>query len=61
MTNDVQNFSDLCTDCLSANQIKRFVAYFSQYTVKIFIYKLHDLTRDRARDETSLSDEFVCD
>ena len=23
----------LCTDCLSANQIKEFVAYFSQYTI----------------------------
>ena len=23
----------LCTDCLSANQIKEFVAYFNQYTI----------------------------
>ena len=24
----------LCTDCLSANQIKEFVAYFNQYTIR---------------------------
>ena len=27
----------LCTDCLSANQIKEFVAYFNQYTIKSVI------------------------
>ena len=29
------------------------------WCVYIFIYKLHDQTRDRARDQTSWSDEFV--
>ena len=32
----------LCTDCLSANQIKELVLYFNQYTINCNTFHLQD-------------------
>ena len=43
VTRSIRRSVRLCTDCLSANQIKEFVPYFNQYTRKCGIHILNML------------------
>ena len=47
----------LCTDCLLANQIKEFVAYFNQYTIIVYIHQCEHVMELR-RDNHLLKTEI---
>ena len=42
LTGTAYSLYRVCTDCLSANQIKEFVPYFNQYTKKEIMKKVFE-------------------